>query len=178
MAVVPILQAPHVKLNTRCSEIDEIDSDIHATIQNLRDTLASAVNPLGAGLAAPQIGVTKRVCIVRDFNDEQSDTNFTEHVFINPVITKTSKETNTWWEGCLSIEDTWGLVTRPAKIKVEYTSIKGESIKTSMGGYFARLIQHEVDHLDGILFTSKVEGKTYTERELDALLKHEPSEAL
>ena len=73
------------------------------------------------------------------------------------------------WEGCLSIPNVYGKVKRAKRIKVEYIDEKGEKRKLKAEGFFARTIQHEMDHLDGILFTTKVIGKTYTEEEMERL---------
>ena len=171
MAIKPILQAPNIKLNTLCKEVEEVNDEIRQLIQDLKDTLESSIQP-GAGIAAPQIGVLKRVCLVKKFfrDSKTGEENEKIHVLINPIITKTSKETNAWWEGCLSIKDVWGQVRRPEKIKLEYLDEDGKKTKKNTSGYFARLIQHEIDHLNGILFTSKVEGETHTEKELDKIL--------
>ena len=174
MAVKTILQAPNVKLNTRCEEVSEITEDIKKLVKDLKDTLTSANHPQGAGLAAPQVGVTKRVCIVRKFSEDEkskSEEVLQEYVLINPVITSKSKDTSIWWEACLSINDTYGKVERANKVKVEAIDDNGNPVKLNTGGFLARVIQHEVDHLDGILFTSKVVGEALTEEQLDDLVE-------
>ena len=179
MAVKPIIKIPNVTLNTRCVEIEKITPEIKTLIQDLKDTLEAADNPKGAGLAAPQIGVTKRVCVVRRFISDPKDPTIEkikEYVLVNPVIVSKSKETAVWWEACMSIDDTFGRVERADKIKVEGQDENGEKIKINTSGFFARVIQHEIDHLDGILFTSKVIGETLTEKELDKLVEKHKDE--
>ena len=95
--------------------------------------------------------------------------NIEEFILINPKITETSKETEIDWEGCLSVPDKYGKVERYRKIKVTAQTLDGNTIHISAKNLFARVIQHEVDHLDGILFTSRIVGETITEAELDKL---------
>ena len=92
-------------------------------------------------------------------------------VLINPKIIQYSEEKNVDWEGCLSVPDAYGLVERAEKIKITAKDIDGNIIKIKAEGFFARTIQHEVDHLDGILFTSKIEGKTLTQKEFDKIME-------
>lgn len=176
MAVVKIVQAPDPVLNTKCEEITDFNEETKALAQDLLDTVLEAKDPEGAGLAAPQIGVSKRMCVVRRFLERKDDESASEsknYVLINPVITKFSKEKRLGWEGCLSIPHTWGQVERADKIKVEAFDENGERVRINTSGFFARVIQHEVDHLDGILFTDKnrLVGKAYNDDEFDNLLK-------
>ncbi len=173
MAVVNILTIPDKTLDKKSERVTKIDSEVKEIVQNLLDTVVAERDPMGAGLAAPQIGFNKRICVVREFYVEfkngKEEEKATEHILINPEITVDSNKTTLDWEGCLSVPDTYGLVKRFKKIKVKALNENGESIKFSATGLFARTIQHEIDHLDGILFTKKVTGKFYTEEELDKL---------
>lgn len=168
MAVVPIIKAPNWKLNEKCVPVLGFGEETKELIQNLIDTLEAAKNPEGAGLSAPQIGVLNRVFVVK--KPVKNTKNFTNLVLVNPVITKTSNETNIDWEGCLSIDNIYGQVERPKKVRLISYDEKGNIIKVDASGFLARVIQHEMDHLNGILFTSKVIGKTLTETELDKLI--------
>jgi len=171
--VKPIIKAPNPVLNKKSEVVKKVDAEIKKLISDLRETL-DASKILGAGLSAPQIGVSKRVCIVRDFRaDPNKPTKeiFTEYTLINPEYSFNSDKTTLDWEGCLSVPDTYGIVKRQKKIKVTALNEKGEKIKLNSFGFFAREIQHEVDHLDGILFTSKVIGTARTEKELDEIYK-------
>lgn len=172
MAKVPVIQAPNEILNTKCTPVGA-NENVQELITNLLDTLHSQRNPEGAGLAAPQIGINKRVCIVRKYatSKDSEIESFKEYVLINPEITSMSDATDIKWEGCLSIPDTYGKVQRAKRVKVIALNEKGEKIKIKAEGFFARVIQHEVDHLNGILFTSKTIGETLTEKELDSLMK-------
>lgn len=177
MAIKPILTVPNTKLNTKCEQITEINDEIKQLGKDLLETLLSQKDPEGAGLAAPQIGVLKRICAVRRFiyDKENYETSSSkEYLLINPEIVKTSTEKEIYWEACLSIPNTYAQVERPKKIKVEALDIEGNKIRINTSGFFARVIQHEMDHLDGILITDKNIGKTITEEEFDKLL-HEKS---
>ena len=182
MSVVPIVTIPSEILNKPTEKVGAAEvagTEIKQLIQNLLDTVLAAKDPIGAGLAAPQIGVSKRVCVVRRFyqNPENPDEDLTkEYVLINPKIISSSDETVLGIEGCLSVPDTYGNVERAKKIKIKALNEKGEPIRMSESGFMARVIQHEIDHLDGILFTTKITGKTYTEAELDEINKEKEAE--
>jgi len=112
----------------------------------------------GIGLAAPQIGKSIRLCIINLEN-----VGLEPFALINPKIVKKSWKKNEMEEGCLSIPGVFGIVKRPAKIKVKAQNLNGEEKTFDADGLLARVIQHEVDHLDGILFTSKIIRKTLRE---------------
>jgi len=169
MAVKPIATVPNKVLTTKTEKIKSIDADAKALAKDLLDTIKLTKKPEGAGLAANQIGVAKRMCVVRNFVEDP--VNFEgaiaeEYVLINPRITSASKETELDWEGCLSVPNSYGRVERFKKIKVTALDLSGQEIKIKANGYFARTIQHEINHLDGILFTQKVVGPLITEEEL------------
>ena len=176
MAVTQIITIPNKILTQKSPKIKYIDKDIQETAQNLKDTLAQAKNPEGAGISAPQIGKSIRLVVVKRFLSSPTDPGKVaseDIVLINPKIISTSKETNSDWEACLSVPDTYGKVQRFEKIKVFAQDLLGNKIKIKATGFFARIIQHEIDHLDGILFTSRVKGEVLTEKQLDELLKKE-----
>lgn len=169
MAVQKILEVPNPILSTKTTKITKFDEEIGKLVTDLKDTLASAHDPEGAGLSANQIGITKRVCVVRDFkdnlptNEANSVSPFAEKVLINPEIISKSKESDTDWEGCLSVPNQYGKVTRATKIKIIYQDERGKNMKLNATGFFARIIQHEIDHLNGIVFTERVRGKLVPE---------------
>ena len=128
------------------------------------------------GLAAPQIGENKQITIIRrvDLEETASDTIDEDSlwkVIINPEIVLTSKEQATHWEGCLSIKkgELFGPVTRPYKVKINFLNRKGRKESLEAKGFFSHVLQHEIDHLHGILFLKYVEDpeKLWTGRELD-----------
>ena len=169
MAIVPIIKAPNPMLAKKCTDLDKIDNKL---IKNLKETLDKQKNPVGAGLAAPQIGVLKRVCLVRKFFPDPKNPQeelFDEYVLVNPTIKVSSRKTTLDWEGCLSVPDIYGMVKRAKKIKISALDETGNKIEFSASGLFAREIQHEIDHLDGILFTSKVIGKKHSQKELSRM---------
>lgn len=179
MAVREIVVVPNDILETPCDKVIKFDEDLKNLVNDLKDTLSITKNPTGAGLAAPQIGVLKQVCIVRKFFENQYGNNietFAEFVLINPRIITHSGETEIDFEGCLSIPDSYANVERSSKIKVVAQNENGEKIKLTATGFFARTIQHEIDHLHGVLFTSKVIGEIYTEAQLDKILAQESYE--
>jgi peptide deformylase len=124
---------------------------------------ALATRDDGVGLSAPQIAVNKRVFVVsgKVFNKDWLNDKKTKAVmppdeyFINPIITKVSKKLSTAEEGCLSIPRMYGMVKRPATVSIEYVDAIGEKKSRKATGLLARIFQHEIDHLDGILFTDK-----------------------
>lgn len=176
MAIRPIVTIPDPVLETPTEKVGEFDEEVKQTIKDLLDTVKGARNPEGAGLAAPQIGVSKRICIVRqylpnpNFNAHEDDYLTKEHVLVNPKVISNSKETEIHFEGCLSIPNVYGQVERPRKIKVKALDENGEPIRISASGFFALTIQHEIDHLDGILFTTKLTGAPVTEDEFDQMI--------
>lgn len=145
MAVKEIVQLGHEALKKVSTKVDVIDNEIKELVQDLRDTLAEAE---GIGLAAPQIAVNKRVVLI-DFKDGSD-----EIVLINPVITKSSGS-ETDYEGCLSYVMHEGLVKRPKKVTVEALDENGVKRTYKGEGLLARCFCHEIDHLDGIMYTDK-----------------------
>jgi len=176
MPVVPIETIPNPILKQKASKVKIINDEVKTDIRNLLDTLQVAKDPEGAGLAAPQLGISKQICVVRNFFADPTDPDKFTHqdfVLINPKIISTAKETEVDWEGCLSIPNTYGKVERFTKIKLIAMDEKGESFKLRADGFFARTIQHEMDHLNGILFTDRVVGKIISEQELDEIIEKE-----
>lgn len=135
-----ILTYPNNKdILTQKSEIVEnIDDCILAVIQDMKDTLHNTKE--GVGISAIQIGVAKRICVIH-YNNE-------DLVLINPKITRKRGEI-TSYEGCLSVPDKYGFFKRAQKVWCEYTDENGRKKELSDGGFISRVIQHELDHLDG-----------------------------
>lgn len=176
MAIKKIVTSPNPILSAKTQKVGGVTDDIREIAQDLLDTVKVAEDPEGAGLAANQIGVSKRMCVVRKFfedpiNPDQVSSD--DMVLINPKITYFSSEKEVDWEGCLSVPDEYGMVERSKQIKVSAKNLEGEKIKIRAEGFFARTIQHEVDHLNGILFTSKVLGKTISQKQFDELMEEQ-----
>ena len=131
-------------LRQRAANIASVDDEVRQLVDDLFETMRAAK---GVGLAANQIGVARRVAVV-DVGEEFPP----PLVLINPVITKRSDEVETAEEGCLSIPEIFGDVERPFGITVEAQDRDGKPYTLEVSGYKARAIQHEIDHLDGVLF--------------------------
>ena len=137
-------------LRKRSEEITVFDDELVKFGEKLRDLMFEYE---GAGLAAPQIGKNLRIAVV-----EIPDTEKEALIFVNPEIVAKSEELQTDSEGCLSIPDVRAIVKRHQTISMKAFTTKGEEIfLENISGFFARAIQHEIDHLDGVLFTDKVD---------------------
>ena len=146
MAIRPILIAPDPRLKAVSTPVAKVDADIRKLAEDMADSMYAAE---GIGLAAVQIGVAKRV-IVMDL--DQKDGKKDWRVFINPKITWASEEMATFEEGCLSVPEIWDDVERPARIKAEYLDLDGKKVEIEADGMLATCLQHEMDHLEGVLF--------------------------
>ena len=144
MALLNILKQNDPTLRKKSREVTEITPRIITLLDDMIETLHDAN---GAGLAAPQVGVLRRVCIV-----ETEETGLVE--FINPVIVATEGEQEEL-EGCLSIPGEWGYTRRPEKVTVRALGRDGKEFTVTGEGLAARAFCHEIDHLDGVLYTDK-----------------------
>jgi len=168
-----IVTIPNPILNKKAEKVTEFNQDLKILVERLKQALNTSKTP-GAGLACPQIAVGKRIFVAKKFfTDPVGKDTFVEIIFINPEIISKSKSTKISFEGCLSIPNTYGKVERAEKITVRYQDENGNLKKLKAENYFARVIQHENDHLDGILFTSKVIGQIIDEKQLDKLIEQE-----
>ena len=131
-------------LRQKAGPVPAVDDDVRRLVDDLFDTMHAA---RGVGLAANQVGVARRVAVVDVGTDDPGAL-----VLVNPVIVSRSDETDTAEEGCLSIPDVFGDVRRPAAIIVEALDREGRPWRAEVRGYKARAVQHEIDHLDGVLF--------------------------
>jgi peptide deformylase len=148
MSVLKIELLGSEVLRKRAEEIGEVDDELRALIRDMFETMYDAE---GVGLAGPQVGVLRRVIVV-DVRD-QGDGPF---ALVNPVIVEQSRESEKAEEGCLSIPGVSSVVERPLKVVVEGLNEKGERVRVEGEGLLARCLQHEVDHLDGVLFIDKL----------------------
>jgi peptide deformylase len=146
MAIRPILTAPDPRLKALSKVVDNVDA---ATRKLIDDMIESMYEADGIGLAAVQIGVPERV-IVMDLDQREGKKN--PRVFINPVITWASEEKAKFEEGCLSVPEIWEEVERAARIKAEYLDRDGNQQLLDADGLLATCLQHEMDHLEGVLF--------------------------
>lgn len=146
--IKPILTTPDNKLRQVSDEVISFDKALADLIQNLTETVEAQTDPVGLGLSAPQIGVLKRVFVAKVRNKFKA--------FVNPRILKFSKKELTYLEGCFSVPDIYGHVIRPAEIDLEAQDKLGKTSKTHYKGLPSRIIQHEMDHLNGELFIDHV----------------------
>lgn len=149
-------------LREKSSSIKVIDEETLGLVRDMVETLRDLP---GYGLAAPQVGHSKRIVIIEskpsvDENGQEIAPALPLLVLINPVITKYSSEKCDFEEGCFSVPLYRGNVIRPKKIKVTAQNERGEIININASGLLSRVIQHEIDHLDGILFTDLIEDKS------------------
>ena len=151
-----ILSAPHPVLSQPAQAISAIDKKTRQIIADMKQTLTHATNPKGVGLAAVQITIPLQIFVMR-LNDSDPIT-----VYLNPKITSYSKEVTTkrekgsHLEGCLSIPRIWGVVARSVSVTLQYMDESGQSKQELFKNFPARIVQHEVDHLKGILYTQRV----------------------
>ena len=146
MAILPIIVAPDTRLKVKSTPIDVVSKDIIKLMDDMLDTMYSAN---GIGLAAIQIGVPKRIIVM----DISKDPNKKEpRYFVNPIIKNVNNEKSTYEEGCLSVPNQFAEIDRPSKCDVEYLDYFGKKTVLHAESLLATCIQHEMDHLDGILF--------------------------
>ena len=158
--IIKIREVGDPILEKQCDEVNikEINEDIIDTIEDLKSTLEFGT---GLGIAAPQIAVNKRIIVVGakkeniKYNDPEE---IPLTVMINPKWKKISEETDVQFEGCMSVPTIRAKVERYKRIELTYYNQCGEKIIKEINGFFARLVQHECDHLDGIVFLDKVKG--------------------
>ena len=146
MALLQIITAPDPFLKTVSKPVENVDAGVRKLIADMLETMYAAP---GIGLAAIQVGVAKRV-LVLDIAPEDAPPE--PRVFINPEVTWASEDRATYSEGCLSVPDHYADVERPAEVKVKYQDETGEAKEVHATGLLATCLQHEMDHLGGILF--------------------------
>ena len=146
MAIRPILTVPDPKLKLVSKTVERVDDALRALMDDMLETMYAAP---GIGLAAIQVGEPVRV-IVMDLarQDEPKEPRY----FVNPEILWKSEETAPYEEGCLSVPEYYDEVLRPAKVRLRYLNYQGEQIEEDAEGLYAVCVQHEMDHLDGVLF--------------------------
>ena len=155
-----IVKVKDPRLRKTSKKIQKVDKKIKALINDLSDTLINQKDPEGVGLAAPQIGKNLRLFVMKSKGKER--------VFINPKIvfssdksTKKVNQTNTLspkkiMEGCLSLPHFYGPLSRPKKVRLEFTNELGKKRVDTFEGFEAQIIQHEIDHLNGVLFIDRL----------------------
>lgn len=156
MAVRPILKMGDPRLLVPAEPVTEFDTpELHALIDDMFDTMAAAG---GVGLAAPQIGVGLQLVIMGFERSERypDAAPVPQTILLNPVITPVSDETEDGWEGCLSVPGMRGLVPRHTRIRYTGFTPQGEPVDRTVDGFHARVVQHECDHLFGMLYPMRI----------------------
>ena len=146
MALRDILIVPDPRLKAVSEPVAVVDDALRALMDDMLETMYAAP---GIGLAAVQIGVAKRVIVMDIAGKEEPPA---PRFFVNPEILWASEETAPYEEGCLSVPEIYDEVERPARVKLRYQNYQGETIEEDAEGLYAVCIQHEMDHLDGVLF--------------------------
>jgi len=145
MSLLPIIIAPDQRLKRRSEPVGEVDDEVRRLMDDMLETMHAAP---GIGLSAIQVGVSRRI-ITLDVASEGGESHVLR--LVDPEIIWLSPETEVFEEGCLSFPDHFGEITRPSAVKARYTDENNRACEIEATGLLARCIQHEVDHLDGIL---------------------------
>lgn len=158
MSILKIARMGHPVLRARAEEVEDLgDPEISQLVDNMIETMVDAH---GRGLAANQVHVLKRVVIyippTDDENMEEGEEPAEVRVLINPELEKLTEETEEGWEGCLSVPEMRGVVPRVKRVRLRAMSHNGTAIDEELSGYHARVVQHECDHLNGILYPMRM----------------------
>ncbi len=151
----PIVKIPNTVLSTPVQPVTSFDKKLKKIISDMKTTLLHAENPKGVGLAATQVGIPLAIFLTRPKEKDAI------RVFINPNIIsrddpKPNADKTNQLEGCLSIPGVWGTVNRSPKLTISYQDEHGTKSEEQCSGFLATIIQHEIDHLQGVLFTQRV----------------------
>ncbi|RDE06593.1 peptide deformylase [Sphingomonas aracearum] len=154
MAILEIIEVPHPGLRAVAAPVAAIDDEVRAIAADMLETMYTAK---GIGLAATQVAIERRIVVIdlqerEDEADEKADPVKNPQVFVNPELTWTSEEHSTYNEGCLSIPDQYAEVTRPARCRVTWRDLDGAEREEEFDGLMSTCLQHEIDHLNGVLF--------------------------
>ena len=157
MSVLTILEVPDPGLRAVAKPVAQIDESVRTIISNMFDTMYDA---RGIGLAATQVGIEQRIVVI-DLQEPESDAQDAKPVraplvFVNPELVSVSEETALYNEGCLSIPDQYAEVERPARCRVNWLDGEGAAHEADFDGLLSTCIQHEIDHLNGVLFIDHI----------------------
>lgn len=157
MAILDILEVPHPGLRAVAKPVGEVTDDTRRIVSDMFDTMYDA---RGIGLAATQVAIEQRIVVI-DLQEPESDEEDAKpvrrpHVFINPDLVSVSDERSSYNEGCLSIPEQYAEVTRPARCRLKWLDDQGAVHEEDFDGLMATAIQHEIDHLNGVLFIDHI----------------------
>lgn len=150
MTIKPLILLPDPILRTKSDPIERVDADAQQLADDLLETMYDAP---GIGLAAIQVGIARRMLVIDCSREEEEDAPL---VFINPQIVASSDDRSAYEEGCLSIPDYYAEVERPAHVTVDYLDRDGKQRQIEADGLLATCLQHEIDHLNGVLFIDHI----------------------
>jgi peptide deformylase len=151
MAILPIIETPDPRLRTISTPVEAVNDELRTLIDDMFETMYAAP---GIGLAAIQVGVPKRLLVIdlQEEQDEEGKPVKDPRVFINPEILETSEQLQVYQEGCLSVPDAYADIERPASIRARWQERDGKVREEQLDGLLAVCLQHEMDHLEGVLF--------------------------
>ena len=156
-----IISLPHPALRQRSQKINAFDHKLQRLVDDMEEATIDWENhrphEVGVALAAPQINVLKRLVIIRNDFDNKDDKSFLP--LINPKIIRTEGRQILDYEGCLSVPDIYGQIPRYEKIKIKAQGLDGEEFRLTAEGFLARVIQHEIDHTNGIVFVDYIKDQ-------------------
>jgi peptide deformylase len=150
MPIRPLVVLPDPRLRLKSEPVGAVSAEVRAVVQDMLDTMYDAP---GVGLAAIQIGVPKRI-VTMDVSKSETERN--PLVLINPEVIWASDETRAYEEGCLSIPEYYEEVERPERVRFRYMTLDGETVEADADGLMATCVQHEIDHLNGVLFIDHI----------------------
>lgn len=156
-----IVALPHTRLRQKSTKISKFDKKLKDFVQKMREASLDwedhREHEFCVGLAASQVDELKRVVIIRDDFENKLDKGFT--ALINPKVIKTSGKIEAEYEGCLSVTDIYALVPRHSKVKIKAQDEDGTEVRITADGFLARLLQHEIDHTNGIMIIDHVKDE-------------------
>jgi peptide deformylase len=155
MAVLPIVEVPDARLRAVSTPVEAVTDETRALVADMIDTMYAAK---GIGLAAIQVGVDKRVLVIdlQEAEDEDGKPVRDPHAYINPEILSVSDELSSYNEGCLSIPEQYAEVERPARCRLRWQDEQGDAHEAELDGLLSTCMQHEIDHLNGVLFIDHI----------------------
>lgn len=156
MSVLKVYEYPHPILKQKASKVEKVDDELRQFLDDMLDTMYDSI---GVGLAAPQVGISKRILVIDAEQDEDENGNRVKgrpQFFINPEIVWKSEEKICGEEGCLSVPGQRAEVERFEKIRIHYLDYNGKEQEILADEFLAIVLQHEMDHLDGILYIDRI----------------------
>ncbi|MBQ8785352.1 MAG: peptide deformylase [Alphaproteobacteria bacterium] len=152
MAKLKVYEYPHPVLKQKAEKVAKVDDEIRSFLDDMLETMYDAV---GVGLAAPQVGVSKRIVVIDVAHPDEGEERNPIYL-VNPEIIWHSDEESCQYEGCLSVPDQSAEVSRYKQVRVQYLDYNGKEAEIMAEGLLAIALQHEIDHLDGILYIDRI----------------------